>query len=86
MSTGKYSPTVLASYRLNQNWWEEHCNDPSIDLFDREGYDNYGYNLHGKDREGYSEDDYLLCGEWVDDEYRYPLYESIAEKWSKIKI
>lgn len=81
MSCGKYSPTILSSYFIDNSWWYKHCFNPEQDLYDRDGYDRYGYNEKGVDRAGYSEDDYLLSGEWIGDEYCYPLYENVSRKW-----
>ena len=81
MSCGKYSPTVSSSYANDQDWWEKHCSNPELDLYDRDGYDSYGYNEKGIDRAGYSEWDYLDCGEWIEDEYRYQLYEDVYGNW-----
>lgn len=91
MSCGKYSPTVSASYGEDQGWWEKHKNHP-LDLYDRDGYDWYGYNEQGIDRAGYSEEDYLLSGEWVSygepgepgysEEFEYTIYENVRHKWS----
>jgi len=81
MSCGKYSPTVSASYAKDQRWWYDHCDEG--ELYDRDGYDSYGYHHETeKDRAGYTEWDYLGNGQWVEDEYRYPLYEDVAGNWS----
>lgn len=57
MSAGKYSPTVqdLGEFR-------GRCSEPG-DIFDKEGFDVYGYNAEGKDRIGKIEFDYLSVDE-----------------------
>ncbi len=85
MSTGRYSPTVAASYSRDQKWHDRWCEEG--EWYDREGYDKYGYNREGRDRAGHSENDYLGSGQWVyyasDDreEYEYPLYEDTYWEW-----
>ena len=87
MSTGKYSPTVTASYLNNQDWWRNHKSNPD-DWVDCDGYDQYGYHADtNRDRAGYTEEDYLSDGRWelfgeYEEEYIYPLYERIAFEWS----
>ena len=86
MSCGKWSPTVSASYAADEGWWDKHKKDPN-DLYDVDGYDEYGYHhATEKDRAGYTEDDYLLSGRWEtygDDEvFEYPLYEDVAREWA----
>lgn len=87
MGCGKYSPTVSASYANDQEWWEKHKANPE-DLYDRDGYDWYGYHHETElDRAGYTEWDYLDSGRWEDDHlptryYWYPLYERVAGEWS----
>ena len=90
MSAGKYSPTVSHSYYMDQKWWYKNGGgygngiNPDSEN-DDDGYDSYGYSGaggEGPDRAGYSEYDYLLCGEWIDDEYRYPLLEDVDYDWS----
>lgn len=79
MSVGKYSPTVAGWYARDQEWHDRHCEAGSI--HDRDGYDSYGYHWDtGRDRAGFTEWDYL-DGEWAGDEYVYPLYEKIWQRW-----
>jgi hypothetical protein len=88
MSAGKYSPTISASYRFDQKWWDRNGGgygngkNPESDM-DDDGYDSYGYSKNGSgpDRAGKYEEDYER-GEWMDDEYCYPLYEDISSEWS----
>lgn len=82
MSTGKYSPTVTASYFIDQDWWEKNT-DPD-QLYDRDGYNEYGYNADGQDRAGHTEEDYLTIAEWVDDEYTYILYEKVSFEYADV--
>lgn len=80
MSVGKYSPTVSGWYSRDQNWHDLHS-DPG-EYCDRDGYDSYGYHhTTGRDRAGYTEWDYLDNGQWIQDQYRYPLYEDIDTEW-----
>lgn len=84
MSCGKYSPTVTESYCRDQDWWDKHHNpDDDSSLFDADGFDSYGYNAAGVDRAGHREEDYLGSGQWIDDEYCYPLYEEVAFAWRR---
>lgn len=82
---GKYSPTVFHSYHLDQKWFEkngggfDNGNNPESDL-DNDGFDSYGYSNEdgtGKDRAGYSEDDYILDEE---------LFEEVTTDWASRKI
>ena len=70
MAQGKYSPTVSHWYDQNQNW-HRGIRLPGSEL-DPEGFDSYGYNPAGKDRAGYTEDQYR-----GDDE----LYDRIWTEW-----
>lgn len=80
MSCGKYSPTVTGWYVRDPKWHDLHCD--SEQWYDREGYDAYGYHRETeRDREGYTEWDYLGSGVWIGDEYCYPLYEAVGHKW-----
>jgi hypothetical protein len=93
MSVGKYSPTVSRWYADDQKWWEKNGGgygngiDPDSD-HDDEGYDSYGYGGDcgdGPDRAGNDEYQYMK-GEWYhlgeeDEEYTYPLYDSVAIDW-----
>lgn len=58
---GKYSPTVNFSYGEDQDWHQKHClptaEDPNP-IYDRDGYDSYGYDANDRDRAGNREEDY----------------------------
>ena len=92
MSVGKYSPTVSASYAMDQKWWERNGGgygngtNPDSD-YDNDGYDSYGYAGDcgdGPDRAGNTESDYLTGGEFDDgDEYVYPLYSGTSADWAR---
>ena len=76
MGVGKYSPTVSAAYATDQEWHDKLQTEE--DWHDDEGYDSYGYHKETeKDRAGYTECDYLGCGEWIENEYCYPLYDAV---------
>jgi hypothetical protein len=53
MSAGKYSPTIR-----NMGNFDARCANPG-DIYDREGYSRYGYNINGIDRVGKTEDEYF---------------------------
>lgn len=66
MGIGKYSPTVSASYAMDQSWWKRNGggfgngNNPDSDN-DNDGFDSYGYSGNdgrGPDRLGNTEDEY----------------------------
>ena len=81
MGVGKYSPTVSAAYARDQKWHDKLCHP--LEWYDDEGYDSYGYHKEtDKDRAGYTENEYLGGGEWIDDEYCHPLYEDVARQWT----
>lgn len=75
MSIGKYSPTVVAFYHTDQDWWNKHCENKG-DLYDRDGYDEYGYNADDVDRAGKHEDDYLS-----DANGDHIMYEIVYAQW-----
>lgn len=77
MAQGKYSPTVSKSYSKNKKWFDEHLEEKSFGMTDKEGYDSYGYDEDGIDREGNQEDDY-----WYND----VLYEKVSDKWAAIPV
>lgn len=83
MGIGKYSPTVSFSYRKSQKWWDQHQTDANS-WYDQDGYDSYGYNAEGKDRAGYTEEDYGNDGRY--DHYSdcmvYDLHEHIESEWA----
>jgi hypothetical protein len=89
MSVGKYSPTVSRSYARDQKWWVRngggygYGKNPDSDN-DDDGYDSYGYSGDcgdGPDRAGYDEMDYLTNGQYVGDDYCYPLYDRVSDEW-----
>ena len=65
----KYSPTVVASYQSDDDWFNG-CS--SNFLYDSEGYDCLGYNHKGLDRAGYSSQDYS----------DHKLYMRVRGQWS----
>lgn len=87
MSVGKYSPTVTSSYMNNQDWFTQHCEDPDA-MYDRDGYDSYGYSVDGYDRAGKTEDNYL-SGNYdpdTDEFLGYWTYEIVADGWRGVMI
>lgn len=72
MSVGKYSPTRV--------------NKPMVDYVDgqpvdEDGYDMYGYDpVTGKDRAGYTEDEYLTDSISTEDGH-LTLYDEVFEDW-----
>lgn len=72
MSIGKYSPALI--------------HKPMVDTIhgqpiDEDGYDMYGYDpITGKDRAGYTEDDYLTNSIQTPDEHQ-TLYDRVLEEW-----
>ena len=73
MSTGKYSPTVSATYGADQEWHRKLR--PEDDWHDDEGYDSYGYHKDtDRDRAGYTEWDYR--------NFHDSLYYYILDQWT----
>ena len=60
MSIALYSPTVLYSYRIDDNWWYANGgNHPDAKHgYDFEGCDEYGYDSWGRDRDWKTKKDY----------------------------
>jgi hypothetical protein len=58
MGVGKYSPTVHDHYQKDQKWFEKNCVNVG-DIYDRDGFDSYGYNAEGFDRDGHDERFYV---------------------------
>lgn len=91
MGVGKYSPTVVASYHKDQNWWERngggYGNGKNPESNNDDGYDSYGYaDCTGPDRAGHTESDYGSSGEWYEDSdgnehFEYHLYEDVYYEW-----
>lgn len=66
---GKYSPTVFTAYSTCQNWFNTYsCGK----IYDKDGFDSYGYDKNDIDRAGNHENDYAL-----DDE----LFEYVENSW-----
>lgn len=79
MARGKYSPTVFAAYRRDQDWFSKYSQGQN---FDPEGYDSYGYNQDCQDRAGNDELDYLRndADRDTDDDYNI-LYDDALDLW-----
>ena len=54
---GKYSQTVSEAYRADQEWFVKNCHEEN-DIYDKDGYDSYGYNENNIDRAGNPESHY----------------------------
>jgi hypothetical protein len=67
---GKYSPTVNAAYRKDQEWFTKFAATKQVTnrdfwtQYDPEGYDSYGYDENEVDRAGNEEHVY-----YEDDEF-----------------
>jgi len=72
---GKYSPTVIAAYRADQEWHDKLLPKDQWSQYDVDGYDMYGYDDMNIDRAGIQEDDYADVNDG-----RY-LYEDIWSDW-----
>lgn len=87
---GKYSPTVSAAYRADQNWFRKLCNlaphgDQVYSAYDPEGFDSYGYDKNDVDRAGNHEDEYIhndaLDVDWnSNDDYNWR-YDDALSHW-----
>lgn len=80
MSLAKYSPTVNGWYAKTQGWWKKNGGDsegPNL-LYDKDGYDSYGYNAQGVDRAGKTDHDYESSDEDYDGEQ---VYEDVMFKY-----
>lgn len=77
MAVGKYSPTVSGWYQKKKDWFQLAEGSP---LYDKDGFDLYGYNAEGLDRAGNHENEYMV-GEYLGEEYVYPLYETVYQDW-----
>lgn len=91
MAIAKYSPTVFFAYKQDRDWFKK--NGGGFDNgknknkeFDDDGFDKYGYNENEKDREGYTEEDYLNDMFFEGNEIHYILFEKVEEKWRNKKI
>lgn len=60
----KYSPTVYAAYKANQQWFKRYSDyDSQPDnwfIYDPDGFDSYGYDENEIDRAGNHVDDYIV--------------------------
>lgn len=79
---GKYSPTVTAAYMADQAWHTKH-RDPDEPVYDRDGFDSYGYDKDEVDRAGNPESDYFMG--WYDEYDNYhddnAAYDNALESW-----
>ena len=78
---GKYSPTVTAAYMADQDWHDRFCESVVTTEnwveFDPDGFDKYGYNADGIDRDGNHEDIYAES-----DEYGFNYwYDTVIDTW-----
>ena len=76
MALGKYSPTVVKSYQIDQDWFRNYSAENNEE-FDPEGYDSYGYNENGFDRAGVHENDYM---------FNEKLYEENDSAWRNLPV
>ena len=69
-----YSPTVLHSYRIDEDWWIDNISKDSEKPpgFDDEGFDEYGYDKFGRDRAWHTREEYDSSPE---------LYEQIKQDY-----
>lgn len=72
---GKYSPTVSGWYDRDQQWWHKNYVSSEFSLYDKDGYDSYGYDANDKDRAGNHEYDYISC------DYGDRLYDDMLSEW-----
>jgi len=80
---GKYSPTVSAAYRKDQEWWRRYSREAEEwTQYDPEGFDSYGYDEHDYDRAGNQESTYYSNdAPWdSDDDYNYA-YDAALDDW-----
>ncbi len=75
--TGKYSPTIC---NLSLGTFESRCDTPNS-IYDREGFDMYGYNESNVDRAGKTEFDYLSA-DWSNEDFGDE-YETLDELGGK---
>jgi signal peptidase I len=77
---GKYSPTVTAAYHKNSKWFKLYAGDS---IYDKDGYDLYGYDKNDVDRAGHKEYEYYhndAIDYGYDDDYN-SAYESVSYAW-----
>lgn len=77
MAVGKFSPTVVAAYQKNQDWWKPA---DEFNQYDADGFDSYGYDKNDRDRAGVQEYVYMF-GEHVGDDYLYLEYGRVLDQW-----
>lgn len=76
MSVGKYSPTVNTWYAIDQKWWEKNGGN---NVYDKDGFDQYGYNDKHIDRAGVHELNYMQFDE---DSMSYLNFDRVSESWN----
>lgn len=87
MAFADYSPTVIAAYRLNENWWN-YIEDRGLDGthytgYDLDGYDPYGYDIGGVDRAGYTQNQYVLNrGDLESGVHQIDSYNYVLKMWT----
>ncbi len=75
---GKYSPTIVNTYRLDQNWHKDYAQGL---MYDPEGYDSYGYNKEDMDRAGNKSYEYLY------EEHKHEgLYDYVLDQWRNVDL
>lgn len=75
---GKYSPTISQAYKQDQNWFNKYAGE---NLYDPDGYDDYGYDCNGIDRAGKTEYDYQQVCECCGQNHEN-LFWQIRDEWS----
>lgn len=91
MAIGKYSPTIMCSYKSDPDWFVKNGGgfnngiDPQSD-FDNDGFDSYGYNKTGEDRAGNTEDDYQNTVTYEMESPYYYLFEKVYKDWLQKNI
>jgi len=90
MGIAKYSPTVSLSYMQDQKWFEKnggHNNEGILkhSFADDQGYDSYGYSEYtGRDRAGFTENDYVE--NYIQNDCESPvLVNSVQAQWSRFQ-
>lgn len=84
---GKYSPTVSAAYRADQEWFTKFAATKQVTnrdfwtQYDPEGYDSYGYDENEVDRAGNEEHVYYANdGYDFDEDWNYA-YNNTLDEW-----
>lgn len=86
MSVGKYSPTVMFSYKQDPDWFKKNGGGfgngkyPQSD-FDDDGFDSYGYDKNEVDRAGNTENSYQNEVDFETGEAYYYLFEKVQREW-----